>query len=90
MICAICGTEEVSLSKAIDQGWVATAWELEVEIDGPFCPLCCEVLMESDEFGGYNIKKRFQGRIIYQAGNFIGDEWNEGDLNDIIFDHCDN
>jgi hypothetical protein len=74
MKCAICGIQIDSVEDAIDQGWTPYTWDGGQEKDGPFCPSCSETLIEIDEVGEYAVKEEYQGKIVYQEGDFFEEE----------------
>ena len=90
MKCAICGTQINSVEKAIDAGWIPNVWDGEREQDGPFCPSCCESLIEVDKDGEWAVKEEYQGKITYQEGDF-SEEPSEGNLvAGIVLEYCEN
>jgi hypothetical protein len=90
MKCAICGIEIDSVEDGIDQGWVPYAWDGDQQKDGPFCPSCSETLIEIDEVGEYVVKEKYQGKIVYQEGDFDENEPDENIPAGIILGFIEN
>jgi hypothetical protein len=62
MKCGICGIQIDSVEKAISTGWIPYVWDGDREQDGPFCPSCCESLIEIDDDGECAVKEEYQER----------------------------
>jgi hypothetical protein len=90
MKCAICGIQIDSVEKAIGTGWIPYVWDGDREQDGPFCPSCCESLIEIDDDGEYVVKDEYQGKIAYQEGDFGEDQPEDNLIATIVFDYCEN
>ena len=73
MKCAICGTTVESIEDAIDLGWLPNFWEGEKEY-GPACAGCCETLIQEDEYGEFELKEEYRGKITYQEDDYLEKE----------------
>ena len=69
MKCTICGTTVESIENAIDLGWIPSFWEEDNEY-GPACTGCSETLIQVGQDGEFELKEEYQGKIIYQEGDY--------------------
>ena len=70
MECNICGIQIDSVEEAVDQGWAPYFYEGEIE-HGPVCSSCAEKLIRLGEDGELELKEEYQGKIIYQGGDYM-------------------
>lgn len=69
MKCAICGIEIETIQEAMEQGWLPSFYEGEME-HGPVCSSCAETMMEKGVDGEMELKADYCGKIQYMDGNY--------------------
>ena len=65
MYCSICGIETGSIETGIDEGWLPSYWDGDVQYEVA-CPSCSESVIRIGEDGEYEVKPEYQGKIVYQ------------------------
>ena len=64
MFCSICGTEIESIDDAIEQGWIPSFWDGDIHHEA-CCPACSDTILQVGEDHEYEIKPKYQGKIVY-------------------------
>ena len=64
MKCAICGIEVETIDEAIQQNWLPSFYEGEVE-HGPVCSSCAETIIGVGDDGEITLKPEYRGKIQY-------------------------
>ncbi len=65
MYCSICGTEIDSIDDAVEQGWLPSFYDGDVQHE-VCCPSCSETIIQVGEDGEYEVKQEYRGKIVYQ------------------------
>jgi len=75
MRCTICGIFIDLVSEEINnEGWVPFFYEGDAE-HGPICSSCSEQFIHEAEDGEFELKKEYQGKMIYHEENRNVDHW---------------
>lgn len=69
MKCAICGLEVETIDEAIEQDWLPSFYEGEIE-HGPVCSSCAESMICVGEDGEMELKAEYRGKIQYMDGDY--------------------
>ncbi|MFZ7113010.1 MAG: hypothetical protein ACOWYE_15105 [Desulfatiglandales bacterium] len=64
MKCAICGIEVETIDEAIEQNWIHTFYEGEVE-HGPLCSSCAETMICIGEDAVMLLKAKYHDKLRY-------------------------
>jgi len=65
MYCSICGIETESIEAGIDEEWLPSYWDGDVQHEVA-CFSCSESVIRIGEDGEYEVKPEYQGKIVYQ------------------------
>jgi hypothetical protein len=65
MKCSICGFEIATPDQAIDEGWIPSFYDGEIEHEYA-CPGCTISLLQMGEDGEMEVKEEYRGKIVYQ------------------------
>ena len=69
MKCAICGLEIETIEQAIDEDWLPSFYEREVE-HGPVCSSCAEAMIDIGEDGAAELKPSYRGKVQYMEEEY--------------------
>lgn len=69
MKCAICGIEVETIDEAIENDWLPSFYEGEVE-HGPACSSCAETMIDINEDGEMELKPEYRGKVQYVDGDY--------------------
>ena len=69
MKCAICGIEIETIDQAIENDWLPSFYEREVE-HGPVCSSCAETMIDTGEDGEMEFKAEYHGKVQYMDGDY--------------------
>ncbi|MFC1825520.1 hypothetical protein ACFL9T_22645 [Thermodesulfobacteriota bacterium] len=64
MRCAICGIEVETIDQAIENDWLPSFYEGEVE-HGPVCSACAETMIGVGDEGEMELKAEYRGKVQY-------------------------
>jgi len=64
MKCAICGLEIETIEQAINEDWLPSFHERDVE-HGPVCSSCTVAMIDIGEDGAAELKPSYRGKIHY-------------------------
>ena len=71
MKCAICGIEIETIDEAIENNWLPSFYDGEVE-HGPVCSSCAETMIGWGEDGEMELKAEYHGKLQYMDGDYSG------------------
>lgn len=64
MKCAICGIKADSIDEMIDQDWICSFFEGDIE-HGPVCSSCSDRLIHIAPDGEFELRDEYRGKIVY-------------------------
>lgn len=64
MYCSLCGTEVEDIEDAIEQGWLPSFWDGEIQREVA-CAKCADTLLQYKDDGEYEVKPEYRGKLIY-------------------------
>ena len=69
MKCAICGLEVETIDEAIEQDWLPSFYEGEIE-HGPVCSSCADQMICHGEDEEMELKAEYHGKVRYLDGDY--------------------
>lgn len=64
MNCTICGISADNIEDILSENWTLSFFDGNDE-HGPLCPLCSEILLSMANDGEYELKREYQGKLIF-------------------------
>ena len=71
MKCSICGIEVETIDEAIENDWLPSFYEGEVE-HGPVCSSCAKTMIDMGHDGEMELKAEYRGKVQYVDGGYSG------------------